>query len=146
MSITKTSVFKKKEFTRRFVEACGTSKAAEIAALLDISYQAAKNYLSGKLPNTRMLVVISAKTSCSIDWLLLGRGKKFLNERSPSDAPLPIGALRALIRDECRRTVDELLAEKALETAEEKVYVLKATDILEEKTPSESSVLPLKNS
>lgn len=63
-------------FSERLKAAFGTEKPADIARKLSITYQGAKNYLSGRIPSPETLVEISRSTGCSIDWLLTGRGAK----------------------------------------------------------------------
>jgi hypothetical protein len=86
------------DFTRRFIEACGTNKAARIADLLGMRYQSVRNYLLGRLPTAEVLVTISDKTLCSIDWLLTGRGKKFRDDREPQGTPIPSRQIEAIAR------------------------------------------------
>ena len=76
MSSRKLKIFEKEEFVERFAEVCGTSEPAEISRSLDISYQAARNYLEGRLPDASVLLAIAEKTPFSIHWLLTGRGDK----------------------------------------------------------------------
>ena len=66
----------KNRFVERFVEICGTSEPARVQRLLNISYQAAKNYLLGRLPDATVLKAIAEKTPYSIHWLLTGNGEK----------------------------------------------------------------------
>ena len=89
---------KNSAFTARFIEACGTDEPAGVQRLLNISYQAAKNYLHGRLPQTEVLLTIAERTSCSIDWLLTGRGKKFFDGVSPQDTPISTGQFDELVR------------------------------------------------
>lgn len=96
----------KRFFIERFVEVCGTSEPAKIQRLLDISYQAAKNYLQGRLPDSYVLLTLAKRTQYSINWLLTGEGEKFVAEPVPDDGPLTARQIRQLIRTE----VEELLA------------------------------------
>ncbi|MBK7392326.1 MAG: hypothetical protein IPI64_03365 [Chloracidobacterium sp.] len=89
---------KNSAFTARFIEACGTAEPSKVRLLLNISYQAAKNYLNGRLPQTEVLIKIAERTSCSIDWLLTGRGKKFLDGSSPQNTPVSTGQFDELVR------------------------------------------------
>lgn len=89
---------KNSAFTARFIEACGSAEPSKVRLLLNISYQAAKNYLNGRLPQTEVLITIAERTSCSIDWLLTGRGKKFLDGSSPQDTPISTGQFDELVR------------------------------------------------
>lgn len=70
---------KTQEFKDRLIELCGTNQPAELAQKMEISYQAARNYLNGRLPETNVLLMIAEKTKCSIHWLLTGEGKKFIS-------------------------------------------------------------------
>ena len=89
---------KNSAFTARFIEACGSAEPSKVRLLLNISYQAAKNYLNGRLPQTEVLITIAERTSCSIGWLLAGRGKKFLDGPSPQDTPISTGQFDELVR------------------------------------------------
>ncbi len=82
-----------REYVRRLIEVCGTSRPKEIAALLDISYSAAKNYLSGRLPDAKILLVISEQTNFSIHWLLTGKGEKFIDEELNENLSLLVNNL-----------------------------------------------------
>ena len=95
------------EFASRFADVCGTAEAAKIQRLLNIPYQSAKNYLSGRVPNPHVLVLISERTHCSIDWLLTGRGKKFLPSRPHDDTPLSAGQIDE-VRSICVEVINEM--------------------------------------
>lgn len=62
------------DFGKRLVIACRTDETAEIARLLEVSYQSAKNYLEGRLPAAEVLITIAHKTGVSLNWLLTGEG------------------------------------------------------------------------
>ena len=131
----------KNNFIERFVEVCGTSEAAKIQRLLDISYQAAKNYLQGRLPDTYVLRTIAERTPYSINWLLTGQGEKLVSGGSvprSQDAPLTTGQIRDLIRSECVGVVNELLASR--ESAQQKVVVLPSRSLKSEKVKEPSTV------
>ncbi|HKQ06640.1 MAG TPA: helix-turn-helix domain-containing protein [Blastocatellia bacterium] len=64
------------EFVTRLIEACGTDEPAEIQRKVGLSYQGAKNYLSGRLPKAEELMKIANSTDVSIHWLLTGEGPK----------------------------------------------------------------------
>ncbi len=144
MSNTKSTNLNDIKFAKRFAEICQTSKPAEVARNLDISYPAAKNYLNGKIPNTPTIIHISEVTSCSIDWLLRGIGNKFIENNGYQDTPQPSGELKRLIRDECKKVFAEMMNVQT-ETEKEKVIVLRPEDIKEEKVLDESPVLPMQN-
>ena len=92
----------KNTFIARFTEVCGTTEPAKIQRLLDISYQAAKNYLQGRLPDSYVLRTIAERTPYSINWLLTGNGPRLINENSAKGAPLSESQIRDLVRSECR--------------------------------------------
>lgn len=118
------------EFANRLIEACGTSKPAEVARLLEIPYQSAKNYLHGRVPTAAALISISETTSCSIDWLLTGRGKKFLDQAEPQATPVPARQLEAI----ARRVVVEVINEMNVpQRAQPKIVRLQSSDIVSEK-------------
>jgi hypothetical protein len=142
MSNSKNTYFENKDFVDRFIELCDTSKPAEVARFLDISYQASKNYLEGRLPETQTLIHIAEKTNCSIDWLLLGIGKKISKKNTGSDTLQVSDQLLAIIRKECEKVFAEYLDDQK-ETGKEKVFVLKRKDIKEEKVLDDTPKLPL---
>jgi transcriptional regulator with XRE-family HTH domain len=68
-------------YIQRLKEALGTDEPAKVQRKLGISYQAAKNYLKGRLPAPEVLQGIAKETGYSIHWLLTGEGSK----KVPSD-------------------------------------------------------------
>ena len=124
------------DFIQRFVEICGSSKPADVAQLLNISYQAAKNYLEGRLPDSNVLIVIAERTDYSIHWLLTGQGDKFVNVSSREDALLLSGKLREFVRRECGELINEALSNEA---AQPKTVVLTSGNIKEEKVLDETN-------
>jgi len=98
------------DFVSRLVEACGTSKPAAIAELLGMRYQSVRNYLKGRIPSAPVLVIISEKTLCSIDWLLTGRAKKFLQPTEPEGTPLASRQLEAIARRVVVEVINEMNA------------------------------------
>src|ERR1041385_7792948 len=107
MSSVESKVIKNMAFTRRLIEACGTDRPAEIQRLLNISYQAAKNYLLGRLPNTEVLLIVAEQTGCSIHWLLTGHGKKFVDGSGIENTPLAPGHADAFVREICVEVINE---------------------------------------
>lgn len=139
------------DFIQRFTEVCGTSQPAEIARLLNISYNAAKNYLSGRLPDAKVLITISERTEYSIHWLLTGIGKKFVESNLSEDTLLLSDQLRKFVRRECAELIGETLGTAATAVAAEstadaagqtKVVVLTPDKIREEKILDENVSLP----
>lgn len=78
MSIKNNTIVENEDFVSRLVDVCKTNEPAELSRLLGISYQGAKNYLEGRLPDAKVLVTIVEKTQCSLNWLLTGKGEKSL--------------------------------------------------------------------
>ena len=133
----------KKVFVERFVEVCGTSEPAKIQRLLDISYQAAKNYLQGRLPDSYVLRTIAQRTPYSINWLLTGVGEKLVSTPVELDTPLSARQIRDLIRSECVEVINEILGSR--EATQQKVVVLPSGSLKSEKV-KESSAIPDKKS
>jgi Helix-turn-helix len=117
-------------FIGRFVEVCGTGEASEIQRLLNLPYQTVRNYLGGRLPNPDKLILISAVTGCSIDWLLTGRGEKLIGERATQDTPVLAGQMEAFVRRICIKVLTELAEEP--KTAQAKSIKLPSNEILSE--------------
>jgi len=116
---------------------CGSSQPAYIARLFNISYQAAKNYLNGRLPDSNVLLAISRQTPYSIHWLLTGQGKKFV-EISIKQDTLPLSdQLREFVRRECRELINEILNSE--ENTHAKTVVLTSEQIMEEKVMEETA-------
>ena len=118
-------------FIERFIEVCGTSEPAKIQRLLNISYQAARNYLQGRLPDSYVLRTIAEQTPYSLNWLLTGKGEKFASSTDAEDTPLSSRQIRDLIRKECRDVVDEVLRTRDLPG--QKVVVLQSDSLKSEK-------------
>lgn len=121
----------KKEFIERFIETCGTSEPAYVQRLLNISYQGAKNYLLGRLPDPAVLQTIAAKTPYSIHWLLTGKGEKLVSNPSVAGIPLAVDQFRALIRQECVEVINEALESQIIQ--QPKVVVLQSGKLRSEK-------------
>jgi hypothetical protein len=134
----KTVEDEKNVFITRFVEVCGTSEPAKIQRLLDISYQAAKNYLQGRLPDSYVLRTIAERTPYSINWLLTGKGEKLVSTKAEQDAPLSTRQVRDLIRSECAEVINELLTSRG--AAKQKIVVLQSASLKSEKGKEPSAV------
>jgi len=128
----------KNSFILRFVEVCGTSEPAKIQRLLDISYQAAKNYLQGRLPDSYVLRTVAERTPYSINWLLTGKGEKLLSSPAQGDTPLSSDQIRDLIRSECVEVINELLGSR--ESTQQKIVVLQSGSLKSEKVKEPSAV------
>src|SRR5664279_453448 len=131
---------KNPEFVARFVETCGSPEPAKIQRLLNISYQAAKNYLEGRLPSPEVLLRISVKTPYSIDWLLTGRGKKFIEGVDSVGATITTRQIEKIARRVCVKVINEMGGSR--EAAQPKVVKLQTSDLLSEKTADTAATLP----
>jgi len=125
------------DFVKRFEEICGSSQPADVARLLNISYQAAKNYLSGRMPDSNILLLISERTPFSIHWLLTGQGEKFVESVQPEDVLLHPDQLREFVSNICQELIDKALS-NLKENAQSKVVVLTPEKINEEKVMDET--------
>jgi hypothetical protein len=122
-------------FAIRFAEVCGTGRVSKIQRLLNIPYQSAKNYLNGRLPRPEVLMLISERTGCSIDWLLTGRGKKFLNEPVSQDTPLSTGQI-SMVRNICVEVINEMNG--AQPTGQSRIVRLQSSELMSEKVADEA--------
>lgn len=126
-------------FASRFTEACGTSRPAGVQRLLNISYQAAKNYLAGRIPDARILIAISERTPYSIHWLLTGLGKKLVNDEARQDTPILTREMEESVRRICVEVINEFGGRQ--NAAQPKVVVLQSGELLSEKVMDETTVL-----
>ena len=125
-------------FITRFIEVCGTGEPAKIQRLLDISYQAAKNYLQGRLPDSYVLRTVAERTPYSLNWLLTGKGQKLVSNSVSEDTPLSASQIRDLIRSECVEIINEVLASREL--PQQKIVVLPSASLKSEKVKEPSAV------
>ena len=137
MSSTKNKVIKNEGFTSRLIEACGSGRAADLQRSLNISYQAAKNYLTGRLPNTEMLMIISERTGVSIDWLLTGQGTKLVADRYAGGTPLPPGHADAFVRKICVEVINDRFGD----AGQPKVVVLQPENVRSETVTEKETVI-----
>lgn len=131
-------------FVSRFVEMCGTAEPARIQRMLNISYQAAKNYLEGRLPSSDLLITMAERTGYSIHWLLTGRGKKFVDDLREIDTPLPAGQMEAFVRKICVEVINEFSGRQ--EIAQPKVVVLQSSELMSETAVDETIASSDRNS
>ena len=110
MSSKELTIIEKKEFVKRFAEVCGTSEPAGIARLLEISYQAARNYLDGRIPEAPILLVIAEKTPYSLHWLLTGRGERFADNTENAEEKLFLEKLRNASKEGCTLAIQEAIS------------------------------------
>ena len=111
---------------------------------MNISYQAAKNYLQDRIPDTNTLRTISEKTPYSINWLLTGVGSKFVEEAVNEDTLILTDQMRAFVRQICLEVISEVLSNQN-NSAGQKVVVLTSENIKEEKIMDESSIFSEKS-
>ena len=119
-------------FVFRFVEVCGTTEPAKVARLFKISYQSAKNYLAGRLPNAYVLQLIAETTPYSIHWLLTGEGEKFVNLNEEAQFFELTDEIRDFIKDVCLEAINCVSVEVKTDKLE-KVFVLSPDKIKQEK-------------
>lgn len=144
MSREKPTIVEKKAIIQRFVEVCGSEEPAIIKRLLKISYQAAQNYLKGRLPTTEILLAIAEHTPYSIHWLLTGQGNKFAEEGQIENTPVLTGEMRASVREVCVEVFNELIGGQ--KTAESKIVTLQSDKLKSEKAIEAPAVLSEKKS
>lgn len=133
MSSKESTIGEKKDFIKRFAEVCGTGEPAEISRLLKISYQAARNYLDGRLPDANILLSIAEKTPYSIHWLLTGRGEKFVVAPENTEEELLLEKMRGVVKEGCTAAINETLVENP-EAFSPKTVVINKDKVLNEKT------------
>ena len=137
MSSAKKKISKDLAFVDRFAEACGTCEPARIQRLLNISYQAAKNYIEGlRYPSTEILIIIAERTGCSIHWLLTGEGEKFVGAHTMADTPLSTGQTEAFVRKVCVEVINERFGSQG----QPKVVVLPPASLREETADTDAAI------
>ena len=139
MSSRKSEISENFAFIERFTEVCGSSQPNDIARLLNISYQAAKNYLQGRLPDSKVLKTISEQTPYSINWLLTGKGDRFVKDSINQDTLMLSDQMRTFVRQICLETIGEILITRE-NSSQEKVVVLTSEKIKQEKVLDQSAV------
>jgi hypothetical protein len=131
MSRAKLTIVEKSAITQRFIEVCGSEEPSLIKQLLKISYQAARNYVNGRLPTTEILVAIAERTPYSIHWLLTGQGNKFAEEGRIEDTQILTGEMRASVREVCVEVFNELTGSQ--KAAGSKIVTLRSNKVKSEK-------------
>lgn len=129
MSSEKSTNVENSDFIDRFIEVCESDKAVKIKRLLNISDQAARNYLSGRLPTPEILLTIAEQTPYSIHWLLTGRGRKFVDHTFEKNTHTVSAELLAEIRKICVEVFTELQP-----AAQPKIVVLPTDKLKSEKS------------
>ncbi len=111
------------DYTERLTEICGTKRSSEIAEKLGITYQTARNYLNGRLPDSSVLIKIAEQTPYSVHWLLTGKGEK-LTDFAPfqtQNTPLLPDQIKVLVRDEIVRFFTDAVSGQATRTGDTSV-------------------------
>ncbi|MGI9055732.1 MAG: hypothetical protein ACR2F2_08020 [Pyrinomonadaceae bacterium] len=139
MSSRKLKKIEKEEFAGRFAEVCGTFEPAKISRLLDISYQAARNYLEGRLPDASVLLAIAEKTPFSIHWLLTGRGDKLADNRENKEEKIFFEKICEASKEGCTIALQEAFGENARIPAP-KTVSLDKSEVRSEKSKEETPV------
>lgn len=67
-------------FISRLEELFNTNEPSQLQRKLGVTYQSAKNYLTGRKPNAEVLEKIVEVTDVSLNWLLMGQGPKYLRD------------------------------------------------------------------
>ncbi len=129
------------DFVKRFIEVCGTSKPGDIAGLLEISYQTVLNYLSGRLPESGILIKISEKTNYSLNWLLTGKGGKFVDKVPIEDSENLLKNMLETLSPEMLENLNHFfdnyeLKKKHTSSSSRKVVKISSNKIREEKENS----------
>ena len=127
------------EFVARLIEVCKTDRPSDIQHLLNIQYQTARNYLNGRLPATDILIRISENLGCSIDWLLTGRGKKFIVDRRSQSTEILARQMEPFFRKVCMEVINEKIGTQEVDL---KVVKLQSSKLMSERTVDESVVDP----
>lgn len=121
MSSEKTDIEEKKFYVERLTEICGTKQPNELAQILDISYQAARNYLNGRLPEANVLLKIAERTAYSVHWLLTGEGDKFVLKQDNVDTLLVSDQMKTFVRQQCLEVFNELFDNQEIDSHEKVV-------------------------
>lgn len=118
MSTENSTIRRTGGFGLRLKQAFGTDKPAKIAGKLGVTYQAAKNYVEGRIPGTDILLLIADSTGCSIHWLLTGEGQERIGEFE-GEVPIYFGAkeheIIQKLAGQSKRTFEDQVRELVLE-------------------------------
>lgn len=66
----------KKQLPKRLAEVRGDRSQRQFARDLGVFQQNVNRYESGTTPHTDFLITLALKENVSLDWLLLGKGKR----------------------------------------------------------------------
>ncbi len=143
--------FNKKDsegFVSRLVAMCGSSNPHVVADFFGVSYNAAKNYLNGRIPEGKVLVGLTEKTPVSIHWLLTGDGDKFVDGADKTEAEMLASILSELADPSLLRKVFEVVSEDRIQASREnesgplkrRIISIKSERIRKEKETSRKSI------
>lgn len=135
MSSRELTILEKKDFAKRFAEVCGSSEPAEISRFMNISYQAARNYLEGRFPDSNILLLIAEKTPYSLHWLLTGIGEKYVSpveKVEEREEPMTEKRFREMVKEGCVSAIYETFGENP-EISSQKTVVINKDLVLNEK-------------
>jgi hypothetical protein len=113
--MAKVSIPRNPEFGERLKQAFGGASVEEIRSRLGLqSYNGARNYLLGRVPEWDKLVRISEITGCSVHWLLTGEGPMRFGDAVEG---MSMADMREFLLDQVRILGDarDLAEEKLLE-------------------------------
>lgn len=98
----------KQEFAKRLYEAFNADKASQIAQALNVTDATVSYYVKAlRLPIAEMLIQIQKKTGVSLNWLLLGKGRKYIEiDQAFSDED--IEEIEAMAKDSGRTFQEEV--------------------------------------
>jgi transcriptional regulator with XRE-family HTH domain len=68
------------DFGKRLKEAYGVSTNKELAEKIGEKETTVGTYVRGRIPKLDLLIKISKRTNRTLDWLLTGEGRQYLNE------------------------------------------------------------------
>ena len=100
----------KQDFAKRLYEAFNADKAAHIAQALNVADATVSYYVKAqRLPIAEMLIQIHNKTGISLNWLLLGKGRKYIEiDQAFSDEE--IKEIEAMAKESGRSFQEEVRA------------------------------------
>lgn len=93
------------DFSERLGEAFDFATMAAIARRLGVPHATIRNYFGGRMPSPEVLIKIARETSVSLNWLLTGKGEKFVQHNRPVD-------IGAVLDQRIEQIIDAKLAER----------------------------------
>lgn len=100
----------KRDFANRLYEAFNAEKPTQIAQALQVPDATISYYVKAlRLPVAEMLIQIHKKTGISLNWLLLGKGRKYI-EYEQGFSSEELAEIEAMAKKSGRTFQDELRA------------------------------------